>query len=67
LYYGKNILNVIRQEKGYKKGNYIKLVEGVEDNKHLIRLIEKIDAIQNFQDFKKKLFEVLSDEDKVDN
>ena len=32
LYIGKNILNIFRQDHGYKDGTYIKVWNGKEDN-----------------------------------
>lgn len=42
-YVGKNILNVFRQDHGYKEGSYIKIWEGREDNEHLVEVLEMID------------------------
>ena len=42
LYMGKNILNHIRQEEGYKSGNYKKVINGVEDNRYLLHIIKNI-------------------------
>lgn len=36
-YTGKNVLNVFRQDHGYKAGTYIKVWDGREDNEHLGR------------------------------
>jgi dimeric dUTPase (all-alpha-NTP-PPase superfamily) len=36
LYFKKNQLNFKRQEGGYKEGTYQKVVDGVEDNRHLL-------------------------------
>jgi len=41
LYVGKNILNQIRQDNGYKDGSYIKIWDGEEDNVVMKRLWEK--------------------------
>lgn len=49
LYFGKNILNKLRQEMGYKSGNYQKYIDGIEDNRYLLRLIEKTDSIDNLE------------------
>jgi NTP pyrophosphatase (non-canonical NTP hydrolase) len=49
LYMGKNILNHIRQEMGYKSGEYKKIVDGLEDNKYLINLIKEVDNIENLE------------------
>ncbi|MDI1360625.1 dUTP diphosphatase [Methylotenera sp.] len=39
LYIGKNVLNMFRQDNGYKKGTYRKLWNGVEDNKRLVEVM----------------------------
>lgn len=42
-YTGKNVLNVFRQDYGYKAGTYIKIWNGREDNEHLVELLDIID------------------------
>ena len=42
-YVGKNVLNVFRQDHGYKTGSYLKIWEGREDNEHLIEVLNEID------------------------
>ena len=42
LYIGKNILNHIRQESGYKEGVYKKNINGLEDNKYLFKLVKQV-------------------------
>lgn len=42
-YVGKNILNVFRQNHGYKAGTYLKLWDGKEDNEHLVEIMAKLD------------------------
>lgn len=42
-YVGKNVLNVFRQDHGYKTGTYIKIWDGREDNEHLVEVIEVVD------------------------
>ena len=39
-YLGKNVLNVFRQDHGYKAGTYIKIWDGREDNEHLVEVLE---------------------------
>lgn len=39
-YVGKNVLNVFRQDHGYKAGTYIKIWDGREDNEHLVEVLE---------------------------
>lgn len=42
-YVGKNVLNVFRQDHGYKAGTYIKIWDGREDNEHLVEVLEVAD------------------------
>jgi len=42
-YLGKNVLNVFRQDHGYKAGTYIKIWDGREDNEHLVEVLEIAD------------------------
>jgi hypothetical protein len=41
LYIGKNTLNAIRQEYGYKQGSYQKVIKGKEDNQYLLEIVAK--------------------------
>lgn len=43
-YVGKNVLNVFRQDHGYKEGTYIKQWQGREDNEHLVEILAALDA-----------------------
>jgi dimeric dUTPase (all-alpha-NTP-PPase superfamily) len=43
-YVGKNVLNIFRQDHGYKVGTYQKLWQGREDNEHLSELLNQLDA-----------------------
>ena len=43
-YVGKNILNIFRQDHGYKAGTYLKEWIGREDNEHLVEIMEELDA-----------------------
>ena len=53
LYIGKNILNIFRQDNGYKDGSYIKIWNGREDN-------EVMSEILNSNDIKpKELYKML--------
>lgn len=40
-YIGKNALNNLRQQRGYKQGTYIKIWNGEEDNEVMMRLLEQ--------------------------
>ncbi len=42
-YVGKNVLNVFRQDHGYKTGAYIKIWNGSEDNEHLVELLGTVE------------------------
>lgn len=42
-YVGKNVLNVFRQDHGYKAGTYIKIWDGREDNEHLVEVLEQVE------------------------
>ena len=44
IYVGKNVLNMFRQDNGYKEGTYNKVWNGREDNEHLIELLEEINV-----------------------
>jgi dimeric dUTPase (all-alpha-NTP-PPase superfamily) len=52
-YIGKNILNLFRQDNGYKEGTYRKIWMGREDNVHLAELILTLDATA--EDFREKI------------
>ena len=43
-YVSKNVLNIFRQQHGYKEGTYIKIWNGEEDNVVLARLLSQHDA-----------------------
>lgn len=43
-YTGKNVLNVFRQDHGYKEGRYNKTWQGREDNEHLVELMADLDS-----------------------
>ena len=43
-YVGKNVLNIFRQEHGYKDGSYIKIWNGREDNEHLAEILASMNA-----------------------
>ena len=43
-YIGKNMLNIFRQEHGYKEGTYQKHWQGREDNEHLVEILASIDV-----------------------
>ncbi len=50
-YVGKNVLNMFRQDNGYKDGTYKKIWQDREDNEHLADIIEQLSSdSQTFQD-----------------
>ena len=58
-YIGKNVLNIFRQDYGYKSGEYIKVWNGREDNEVLVELCDKLDSSDT--QFKDKLYSGLAD------
>lgn len=56
-YVGKNVLNVFRQDHGYKAGTYIKTWQGREDNEHLVEILELADL--NAVDVRDTLYQSL--------
>jgi dimeric dUTPase (all-alpha-NTP-PPase superfamily) len=57
LYVGKNVLNIFRQDHGYKAGTYIKIWNGREDNEHLVEVLAMVDL--NAGDFRDSLYQFL--------
>ena len=57
LYIGKNILNHIRQEYGYKEGNYRKEINGIEDNKYMFEIVKKVKSKEELERKLRDLFE----------
>lgn len=43
-YVGKNVLNIFRQDHGYRDGSYVKIWGGREDNGHLVDILSELDA-----------------------
>lgn len=56
-YLGKNVLNVFRQDHGYKAGTYIKIWNGREDNEHLVEVLDMADP--NAADLRNVLYQSL--------
>ena len=51
IYVGKNVLNMFRQDNGYKEGTYNKVWNGREDNEHLADIMKQLSGdSQSFQD-----------------
>ncbi len=44
IYIGKNVLNMFRQDNGYKEGSYQKTWAGREDNEHLADILQRLDC-----------------------
>lgn len=42
-YVSKNVLNFFRQDHGDKKGTYVKVWQGREDNEHLVEIMAEVD------------------------
>ncbi|MEX0619848.1 MAG: dUTP diphosphatase [Pseudohongiellaceae bacterium] len=57
-YVGKNVLNLFRQDHGYKKGHYRKLWQGKEDNQHLVEIMQELDA--NDEAYQERLYQSLA-------
>ena len=57
IYVGKNVLNLFRQDNGYKEGHYRKLWDGREDNEHLGEIIERLDC--NAPSFRDDVYQAL--------
>jgi hypothetical protein len=58
-YVGKNVLNLFRQDHGYKEGTYVKQWLGREDNEHLSELLKSLDA--NAPDYSDTLYAKLEE------
>jgi dimeric dUTPase (all-alpha-NTP-PPase superfamily) len=57
IYVGKNVLNLFRQDNGYKDGHYIKIWNGREDNEHLADMLRELDS--NSTSFKNDIYTAL--------
>jgi dimeric dUTPase (all-alpha-NTP-PPase superfamily) len=57
VYTGKNVLNIFRQDNGYKDGTYQKIWAGREDNEHLADILESLDS--NSHTFKDDVYDAL--------
>lgn len=58
-YVGKNVLNLFRQDHGYKEGSYVKDWDGREDNEHLVELAAALDA--SAADYGERLYTALAE------
>ena len=59
IYVGKNVLNMFRQDNGYKEGHYIKTWHGREDNEHLADILKQLDS--DSTSFKSDIYTALKD------
>jgi len=57
IYVGKNVLNMFRQDNGYKEGHYIKTWNGREDNEHLAEMLNELDS--DSESFKSDVYTAL--------
>ena len=57
VYTGKNVLNMFRQDNGYKDGSYQKIWDGREDNEHLADILDSLDS--NSHTFKDDVYSAL--------
>lgn len=62
LYMGKNILNVFRQDHGYKNGKYVKIWNGKEDNYYMMETLKNLAAEQVELNLYNKLKELYNKE-----
>ena len=58
IYVGKNILNMFRQDNGYKEGTYQKIWNGREDNEYLADIMKQLNG--DSQTFKDDVYSALS-------
>jgi dimeric dUTPase (all-alpha-NTP-PPase superfamily) len=56
-YVGKNVLNLFRQDHGYKDGSYVKIWHGLEDNEQLSKILN--DKQQVSSDFAHEVYQAL--------
>ncbi len=62
LYIGKNVLNHIRQEMGYNKGNYKKTINGMEDNQYLFKIVNEVKEKDELEKKIREAFKTLHQE-----
>ena len=58
IYVGKNVLNMFRQDNGYKQGTYNKIWNGREDNEYLADIMKQLNA--DSQTFLDEIYAALS-------
>ena len=59
IYVGKNVLNMFRQDHGYKDGTYLKIWQGREDNEHLADIMKTLNS--DSATFKDDVYAALAD------
>jgi dimeric dUTPase (all-alpha-NTP-PPase superfamily) len=59
IYVGKNVLNMFRQDNGYKEGAYRKMWHGREDNEYLADILQQLDC--NSDSFKDDVYRALAE------
>lgn len=59
VYVGKNVLNMFRQDNGYKEGTYTKIWNGREDNEYLADILQQLNC--NSESFKDDIYAALAD------
>lgn len=50
IFVEKNVLNVFRQDNGYKDGSYIKIWNNMEDNEHLSEIVSCLRGVDQYSD-----------------
>lgn len=58
IYVGKNVLNMFRQDNGYKEGTYKKIWNGREDNEYLAEIMKELSG--DSQTFQNDIYAALS-------
>ena len=58
IYIGKNVLNMFRQDNGYKEGTYNKVWNGREDNEYLADIIKTLNP--DSRTFQSDVYDALS-------
>ena len=59
IYVGKNVLNMFRQDNGYKEGSYSKIWNGREDNEVLADILQQMNC--NSESFRDDIYRALAE------
>jgi dimeric dUTPase (all-alpha-NTP-PPase superfamily) len=59
IYVGKNVLNLFRQDNGYKEGTYSKIWNGREDNEYLADILQQMNC--NSDSFRDDIYRALAE------